>query len=350
MKYSRLFSAVLLGLGVGFASADDYSKSSGRVIHVKAGQKIQKAINSAPTGSEIIVAPGTYSEQLLINKDGIRLRGRKGAILQPPSSPTQNPCSGNFGPGTQAGICVAGSGIQLAPFIAEHRKVLSVKKPVKGVSVSGFQVQGFAGANILALGAESTHLERNTLIDGSIYGILASGSRNTFVEDNTITSSDPATPGLIAMCMDNFSGAYGSKNGITFVSVHAAYNASLRYLLTIESLRLVVRDRSLRPDRQSRAARQRCQLHLSRRIRRSLHGRSQALQQPPAQLLQCLRCSGILRCHPCRNDKCHCSRQPCRGDPQQWTVSRYLCRGRSLHKRLVGLLGELWRSRSRGRQ
>lgn len=233
MKYSELLYAILLGLGVSSASADDYHEPSGRTIYVKAGQKIQKAINSAPPGSEIVVAPGTYSEQLLINKDGIRLRGRKGAILEPPPRRIRNACSGNFGPGTQAGICIAGSGIQLSPFVAEHRKVLSVKRPVKGVSVSGFQVQGFVGANILTLGAENARIEHNALIDGSVYGFLASGSRNTFVGDNTIISSDPATPGFIAMCMDNFSGAYGSNNGITFVNIHQGYNAPLRYLLII---------------------------------------------------------------------------------------------------------------------
>ncbi len=87
---------------------------------------------------------------------------------------------------------------------------------MKGVSVSGFQVQGFAGANILVLGAEHTRISQNTLIDGPNYGFLTSGSRYTSMEGNTITSSDPAAPGIIAMCMDNFEGAYVTDNDITF--------------------------------------------------------------------------------------------------------------------------------------
>lgn len=212
MKLS-LFYDVLLLCSASLAVGQEYKSS--RKIYVKSGQKIQKAIRSAPPGSEIVVAAGTYAEQLLIAKDGIRLRGEEGAILQAPAIPTQNTCSGNFGPGTQAGICIAGAGIELAGFVAEHQKVLSVRRPVKGVSVSGFQVQGFAG-NILVLGAEHTRIEHNTLLDGAIYGALASGSHDTVIDGNTITSSNPAAPGLIAMCMDNFSGAYGSNNGITF--------------------------------------------------------------------------------------------------------------------------------------
>lgn len=214
MKLSTLYSATLLCCTATTVFGD--GGRYGSTIHVKAGQKIQKAINSARPGSEIVVAPGTYTEQLLITKNGIRLRGQEGAILSPPSKAVRNVCTDNFGPSTQAGICIAGSGIKMDAFVAEHRRVFSVKRPVKDVSVSGFQVQGFSGANILALGAESTRIEHNKLIDGPIYGFLASGSKDTVVDGNTITSSDPAAPGLIAMCLDNFSGAYGTNNGITF--------------------------------------------------------------------------------------------------------------------------------------
>lgn len=214
MKLSTAYNLLWLCLTAttAYASPPAY----GRTIYVKAGQKIQKAIRSASPGSEIVVAPGTYKEQLLITKDGIRLRGQEGAILSPPDSAVRNVCSGTCGSGTQAGICIAGSGIVSDTFISEHRKVVSVKRTVKDVSVSGFQVQGFNGANILALGAERTRIETNKLIDGASYGFLASGSKDTVVEGNTITSSNPAAPGIIAMCMDNFSGAYGSNNAITF--------------------------------------------------------------------------------------------------------------------------------------
>lgn len=212
---SQLLCALVLALASTLALGTDQQRRAARTIYVKSGQKIQKAIKSAPPGSEIVVAAGTYYEQILIKKDGIRLRGEEGAILQPPATPVHNACSGNLGPGTQVGICIAGSGIKMAHFITEHRKVLSVDRPVKGVSVSGFQVQSFAG-NILALGTEQARIQHNTLINGSAYGLLASGSRNTVINSNTITSPDPTMPGGIAICMDNFSGAYCSSNAVTF--------------------------------------------------------------------------------------------------------------------------------------
>ncbi|KAK5166872.1 uncharacterized protein LTR77_007601 [Saxophila tyrrhenica] len=203
--------SVILGLSSGDSNADRH-----RTIHVKAGQKIQKAIDTASAGSEIVVHAGTYREQLLIKKDGISLSGKEGAVLAPPDSFVRNVCSGVAGPGTQAGICVAGSGIKMDPFVTEHRKVVFVQRAVEGVSVSGFQVEGFSGANILVLGADHTRIAGNTLIDGPIYGLLSSGSRFTTMGENTISSSDPAAPGIIASCMDNFEGAYGAGNDIRF--------------------------------------------------------------------------------------------------------------------------------------
>lgn len=202
----------------------------GRSIYVKAGDKIQKAINMAPAGSEIVVAPGTYQEQLLITKDGIHLRGQDGVILSPPKTTRSNICSGNFGDGTQAGVCIAGSGIEMDDFHFEHRKVRSVKRPVKDVWVSGFQVQDFSGANILALGADGTHIEHNKLIDASIYGFLTSGSKDTVADGNVITSSDPTAPGFIAMCMDNFSGMEGMYNKISAYAIGFCVQTDGAYL------------------------------------------------------------------------------------------------------------------------
>jgi hypothetical protein len=108
-------------------------------VRVKSGQSIQAAIDAAKPGDRIIVEAGNYAEQLSIQKDGIVLVG-KGAVLIPPTTLLQNECSGLAGPNTDAGICVSGSGIVLAPFVVEHRKVLSVAQPVKHVSIAGFQV------------------------------------------------------------------------------------------------------------------------------------------------------------------------------------------------------------------
>ena len=188
------------------------ASTASTTIHVNAGQSIQAAIHAANNGDQILVGPGTYAEQLTVKKDGITLTGQ-GAILIPPASFTQNKCSGLAGPDTEAGICVVGSDIELAPFVVEHRKVLSVGKPVKHVSVNGFQVHGFSGENIAVLGAQDAHVKGNYLYDGGQYGFLTAGSVSTRVTDNVVGSTTGILP--IALCNDDFSDVQVSNNHVS---------------------------------------------------------------------------------------------------------------------------------------
>ncbi|KAJ9638251.1 hypothetical protein H2199_006938 [Coniosporium tulheliwenetii] len=160
----------------------------------------------------ILVETGTYAEQLTIETDGIALVGL-GAILVPPAAPTQNNCSGLAGPDTQAGICVMGYEVDLADFVVEHRRVRSVGQPVKDVSISGFQVRGFPGANIAVVGARDARVIGNRLVDGEHYGFLTAGSKNTRVAGNTVVSSTKLQ--FIGICMDDLAGVQVSKNHIS---------------------------------------------------------------------------------------------------------------------------------------
>ncbi|KAF4978213.1 hypothetical protein FZEAL_5374 [Fusarium zealandicum] len=178
--------------------------------HVKPRQSIQHAIKSASRGDHIVVEAGTYREQLTINKDGIELIGH-GAILTPPKKAVKNQCSGLSGENTEVGICVIGTGVKLSAFQAEHRRVLSVKKPVKDVSVSGFDVRGFSGINIAVVGAKNARVVNNKLTDGAKYGALTLGSYDTFISNNKVTAT---LLGFIGICNDNFSGVLITKNHV----------------------------------------------------------------------------------------------------------------------------------------
>jgi nitrous oxidase accessory protein NosD len=189
------------------------SAHGGSTKYVRPGQPIQKAIDAAGPGDQILVGRGTYAEQLTIDKDGIRLVGL-GAILVPPPHPVANECSGLAGADTQAGICVEGSEVILADeFDGEHHKVVSVGRPVEDVSITGFQVRGFSGENIAVVGAQDARVTGNRLTDGARYGVLTAGSTNTRISANTVST----TTGLqfIGVCMDDKAGDEVSYNRIS---------------------------------------------------------------------------------------------------------------------------------------
>jgi hypothetical protein len=204
------------------------SANPSNTVTVHHGHSIQVAIDAAKPYDRIIVESGTYAEQLTIGKDGITLIGHN-AVLVPPSSPGNNICSGLAGPNsvtnldTQAGICITGSNVVLDPFKdGEHRKVHSVERLVKDVSVTGFTVSGFDGLNIAIVGGQDTSACDNTLTDGVRYGALTVGSKNSVIERNTVISNPPIAPNtllrFIGICMDDVSTvtiAYNSINGYT---------------------------------------------------------------------------------------------------------------------------------------
>jgi nitrous oxidase accessory protein NosD len=154
-------AAVVAGISVAGAAAG-YSAATGSArssLHrVQAGESIQAAIDDAQPGDTILVAPGTYRENLTIQKDGITLRGAGsgpgGTVLQMPAHPTPSPCTEL---GEVNGVCVAGE------FVLGLDEV---GKPIRDVSVSGLRVRDFTKFGVVVYNA----------IDSGVDGTDAGGS------------------------------------------------------------------------------------------------------------------------------------------------------------------------------
>ncbi|HEX3394928.1 MAG TPA: right-handed parallel beta-helix repeat-containing protein [Acidimicrobiales bacterium] len=148
------------------------SAASAATANVGPGQSIQAAIDAASPGDTIVVAPGTYRENLKINKDNITLQGTPGGTtLAPPGAAkvTHNPCfvsASNFD-----GICLPS---------------------VSGVTVSGFTVRGFLGVGIHAINSDHLTIDNNRLNNNGLDGIADYGGSVDTISHNQAAGSSEA--------------------------------------------------------------------------------------------------------------------------------------------------------------
>src|ERR687894_2129117 len=169
---------LLVAGGVALAVTKIGSAGAQRSV-VGPGESIQKAINAAHPGDTIVVR-GVHREDVVIRKDGIKLRGDD-AVIEPPAK-ADSPCSKAFGP---EAICVLGD-VNLDTF--------EVKKRVKDVSVSGFTIQGFQAKTpeeepaftIDLTGTRDATVTGNRTVGNVAGGVIASLSINAKVADNDV--------------------------------------------------------------------------------------------------------------------------------------------------------------------
>src|SRR5829696_2710914 len=171
-------SGVILGAGIGSAGAQSSVVGS--------GESIQKAVNAADPGDNIVVR-GVHREDVVIRKDGIKLRGDDAVIEAPPRAKADSPCSKVFGP---EAICVLGDvNIKTATLTGSR---------LRDVSISGFTIRGFkqkqkkgAATNMIdVLGARNVTVEGNHVVgnSGAGIGITIEGLNNT-IENNDLTDN-----------------------------------------------------------------------------------------------------------------------------------------------------------------
>jgi parallel beta-helix repeat protein len=173
-----LASGVALAVGIGSAAAQSSV--------VGPGESIQKAINAADPGDTIVVR-GVHKEDVVIRKDGIKLRGDDAVIEAPARAKADSPCSKVFGP---EAICVLGD---------VNLKTGKLTGPrISDVSISGFTIRGFKQkpnkgertSKIDVLGARNVTVEGNHVVgnNGDGIGISDEGLNNT-IENNDLTDN-----------------------------------------------------------------------------------------------------------------------------------------------------------------
>jgi Right handed beta helix region len=180
---SALASFGLLVVSVGAANAG--------TTFVSPGQSIQAAVDAASPGDTIFVLPGIYQEDVVVQTDGIALRGL-GAVLEPGQ---ESICGSN-------GFCVLGD-------VVFGEEDVTVNDYVQDVRISGFVLRGFDETGIIALGAQDARFDKNRAFDNQEYGIAAFASTGTRVAGNVTTGSTEAgiyigdSPNADAFVADN---------------------------------------------------------------------------------------------------------------------------------------------------
>jgi parallel beta-helix repeat protein len=178
---------LLVASGVVLAAGVDSAGAQSSVVGP--GESIQKAINAADPGDTIVVR-GVHREDVVIRKDGIKLRGDDAVIEAPPRAKADSPCSKTFGP---EAICVLGDvNIKTGKLTGQR---------VSDVSVSGFTIRGFKIAGkgdsttfvIDVIAARNATVERNRITGNVASGIVDGKSVNTTIAKNHVIGS-PETP------------------------------------------------------------------------------------------------------------------------------------------------------------
>jgi hypothetical protein len=170
-------AALMLALLVPVASV-----SAASAIHVHHGQSIQNAIDSAPAGGRIYVAPGTYQGNLEITRS-VHLIGDH-AVIVPAESPRDNPCLAFLHGVGVPGICAHGT------FNLDG----SIQAPISNVSIEGFTVRNFSGPGIVAAGVDGFRAAHDVTAHNGFWGMAANVSKDVSLLDNT--SYDNGSDGL----------------------------------------------------------------------------------------------------------------------------------------------------------
>jgi len=137
------------------------SPASARVLVVST--TIQAAVDASQPGDTVKVPAGTYSENVVVNKNGLTIEASPGAVLD------------------GAGLS-GGTGIHVTP--------LAPAATIKGFQLRGLQVQNFAENGVLIENGRDFSVTGGRYLGNHEYGIFALHSADGRIEGNSVSGSD----------------------------------------------------------------------------------------------------------------------------------------------------------------
>jgi parallel beta-helix repeat protein len=174
-RFSLLLAAVT---AVSLAGVVPARSAVSDVIHVRPGESIQAAVDSANPGDTILVSRATYSETVLITKDNLTIIGGGaddgGSILVPPATPD--------------GVCSTASEMNGFCMFGDFGSF----SPVTGTTIKGFVVRGFSGFGIFGVLSNDHNIADNLAEDNVVYGIACFVCSGGTYVGNTATGSEEA--------------------------------------------------------------------------------------------------------------------------------------------------------------
>jgi len=148
------------------------------VVHP--GESIQAAVDAAAAGDTVVVLAGEYYESITIHTDGLTLRAQGHVVLEP----SYYGSSACYLPGHDVAICVVP--VDFDPASGSYTK------RVRKVTITGFQIAGFAGDGVFGFGTENLTVSNVVAVDNSAYGIASFDGIGTTFSHNTVSGSHDA--------------------------------------------------------------------------------------------------------------------------------------------------------------
>jgi parallel beta-helix repeat protein len=223
---------VLVASGVALAVTKIGSAGAQSSV-VGPGESIQKAVNAAHPGDTIVVR-GVHREDVVIRKNGIKLRGDDAVIEAPTRAKADSLCSRAVG--RPEAICVLGD-VNIKTGELTGPRVSDVS--VSGFTIRGFKIKGKGDNSALVIdvyAARNATVVGNRVIGNVAGGIGAGRSVNTTVAKNHVIGSPETDTEGIAVSGDSRNtkvvnnvvrGISGSRNARNAIEVEESIDTTV---------------------------------------------------------------------------------------------------------------------------